>query len=213
MFLAASTRGEQVSLVLDSRSKTITSKYWCVEKLAGTPASTHTPRIPRIKKKNPARLRRSKVRQEAFFKKKQEEAESSGNQMTADSKPNKPAAAQQFLVQLESQQAGNVVDKGAGGIPQVDGSDKPAEEDTNEVEACFTFVSDYGDEDVRDSLRELLEDNLVPSSPTLVSRVRVEKLSADHLCKVTLQIPVTKKDFSWPELPGYPDMLKNVKRL
>ena len=61
MFLAATTRGEQVSLVLESRSKAITSKYWCVEKLAGT---------PRIKKKNQARLRRSNVRQEIFFKKK-----------------------------------------------------------------------------------------------------------------------------------------------
>ena len=133
----------------------------------------------------------------------QEEAESFGNQMTADSQPNKAAAAQQLLVQLESQQAGNVVDKGAGGIPQVDGSDKPAEEDTNEVEACFTFVSDYGNEDVRDSLRELLEDNLVPSSPTLVSRVRIERISADHLCTVKLNIPDTKRDFSWPEMPDF----------
>ena len=108
IFLAASSRGEQVSLVLESRSKAITSKYWCVEKVAGIPASTHTP--TRTKKKNPARLRRSKARQEAFFSKKQEEAKSSGNQMTAYSKPNKAAAAQQLLVQLESQQAGNVVD-------------------------------------------------------------------------------------------------------
>ena len=114
---------------------------------------------------------------------------------------------------LDDQQAGKHVDIEAGGIPQVDGSDKPAEEDTNEVEACFTFVSDYGDEDVRDSLRELHEDSLVPSLPALVSRVRVEKLSADHLCKVTLKIPVTKRDFFWPKLTGYPDFFKNVKRL
>ena len=89
IFLTASTRGEQVSLVLESRNKTITSKYWCVEKMAGTPASTHTP--TRTKKKNPARLRRSKARQEAFFSKKQEEAKSS-QMMTAYSKPNKAAA-------------------------------------------------------------------------------------------------------------------------
>ena len=178
--------------------------------MAGTPASTDTPRIPRIKKKNPARLRRSKVRQEAFFKKKQEEAESSGNQMTADSKPNKAAAAQQLLVQLESQQAGNVVDKGSGGNPQLGGF---AVEETKEAEAHFTFISDYGDEDVLDSFRELFEDKLVPSYPTLVSRVRIERISADHLCTVKLKIPDTKRDFSWPELPGYPDMFKNVKRL
>ena len=117
------------------------------------------------------------------------------------------------MVQLDDQQAENLVDNEAGGIPQVDGSDKPAEENRSEVEACFTFISDYGDEDVRDSLRELLEDNLLPSPPTLVSRVRVEKLSADHLCKVTLKIPGAKTDFFWPELPGYPDFFKNVKRL
>ena len=116
--------------------------------------------------------------------------------MTADSKPNKAAAAQQLLVQLESQQAGNVVDKGAGGIPQLDGFDKPAVEETKEAEAHFTFISDYGDEDVLDSFRELFEDKLVPSYPTLVSRVRIERISADHLCSVKLNIPDTKRDFS-----------------
>ena len=212
IFLAASSRGEHASLVLESRRKTITSKYRCVETLAGTPAPSNTPRNME-KKINPARKRRSRLRQEEYFRKKNEQAEASGNQKSADSLPNHTAGAQQLLVQLDGQQAGNLVEKVAGGIPQVDGSDKPAEEDTNEVEACFTFVSDYGDEDVRDSLRELLEDNLVPSSPTLVSRVRIEQLSADHLCKVTLQIPSTKEDFFWPELPGYPDMFKNVKML
>ena len=212
MFLAATSRGEQVSLVLESRSKTITSKYQCAEKLAGSPASTETPRI--MKKKNPAQLRRSKLRQEAFFRKKHEEAEASGNQKSADSMPNKAAGgAQQLLVQLESQQTGNPVDQGAGGIPQVDGSENPTVEETKESEVYFTFISDYGDEDVRDSLRELLEDNLVPSLTTLVSRVRLERLSADHLCTVKLMIPDTKRDFSWPDLPGYPAFFKDVKRL
>ena len=128
--------------------------------------------------------------------------------------PNQAAAgALQLLVELESQQVENLIDKGAGGIPQLDGSDKPAEEETDEIEACFTFVSDHGDEDVRESLKELFEDKLLPSFPTLVSRVRVERLTADHLCKVKLQIPVTKNNFSWPELPGYPDLFKNVMRL
>ena len=68
-FLAATSRGDQVSLVLESKSKTITSKYRYVGKLSGKPESTYTPRI--MKKKNPAPLRRSKLRQEAFF---QEEA-------------------------------------------------------------------------------------------------------------------------------------------
>ena len=112
---------------------------------------------------NPASQRRSRLRQEEYFRKKKDQAEASGNQKSADSLPNHTAGAQQLLVQLDGQQAGNLVAKVAGGIPQVDGSDKPAEEDTNELEASFTFVSDYGDEDVRDSLREILEENLVPS--------------------------------------------------
>ena len=98
-------------------------------------------------------------------------------------------------------------------IPQLDGIDKSAVEETMEAEARFTFISDYGEEDVLDSFRELFEDNkLVPIHPTLVSRVRIERISADHLCTVKLMIP-DKRDFSWPELPGYPDMFKNVKRL
>ena len=84
IFLAASTRGEHTSLVLESRWNTNTSKYRCVEKLAGTPAPpTDTPRIIK-KKKNPARLRRSRLRQEDFFRKKHQEADISGNQNSAD---------------------------------------------------------------------------------------------------------------------------------
>ena len=40
MFLAASSRGEHTVLVLESRRSTITTKYICVEKLTGVPAST-----------------------------------------------------------------------------------------------------------------------------------------------------------------------------
>ena len=143
IFLAASSRGEHASLVLESRRKTITSKYRCVETLAGTPAPTNTPRNME-KKMNPARQRRFRLRQEEYFRKKNEQAEASGNEKSADSLPNQTAGAQLLVVQLDDQQAGNLVDNEA---PQVDGSDKPAEEDTNEVEACFIFVSDYGDVD------------------------------------------------------------------
>ena len=73
MFLAATSRGDKVSLVPESKSETINNKYQCVGKLAGIPASTGTPRI--MKKKNQAQLRRSKLRQKAFLRKKNEEAE------------------------------------------------------------------------------------------------------------------------------------------
>ena len=56
--------------------------------------------------------------------------------------PNQAAGSQQLLVQLESQQTGQVAD----GIPQLDGNGKTSEEETNVDEVSFTFVSDYADE-------------------------------------------------------------------
>ena len=70
MFLAASSRGEHTVLVLESRKSTITTKYRCVENLAGVPASSSTSTNGPRKKLNPARARRSKLRLEEFIKKK-----------------------------------------------------------------------------------------------------------------------------------------------
>ena len=50
----------------------------------------------------------------------------------------------------------------------------------------LTFVCYYGDEDVRDSLEELMHDNLLPSTNTLLSRVLVKFPSADHLTMLCL---------------------------
>ena len=78
------------------------------------------------------------------------------------------------------------------------------------------MISDYGDEDVRDSLEELMHDNLLPSATTLISRVQTPECrvqSADHLCTVKLKLPVEEMNFSWPDFPSYPDMFKDVKRL
>ena len=47
------------------------SKYWSINPLAGTPAETNVHTHTRTKKKNPARVRRSRLRQEEFFRKKQ----------------------------------------------------------------------------------------------------------------------------------------------
>ena len=57
-FLAASSRGEQAVLVLETRNCTLTTKYRNVETVAGAPASPTTNR----KKVNPARARRSRLR-------------------------------------------------------------------------------------------------------------------------------------------------------
>ena len=90
--------------------------------------------------------------------------------------------------------------------------DNDAVADDEDIEVVFT--SNYAEEDVLDSLKELFDDNLLPTLPKLVSRERVEQRSADHLCKVKLTIPCRKKEhFVWPVLRGYPDFFKNVKML
>ena len=63
--------------------------------------------------------------------------------------------------------------------------------DDTEVEV--EFVSNYAEEDINDSLKEIFDEKLVPSLPTLVSRERVTQRSADHVCKVKLNIQGDKK--------------------
>ena len=65
MFLAASSRGEQAVLVLETKKKMLTTKYRSVESVAGVPATSCTKK----EKVNPARARRSKLRLEQFNKK------------------------------------------------------------------------------------------------------------------------------------------------
>ena len=137
LFLAASSRGEDVSLVLESRMGTMTTKYRCVGKVAGTPAAPSNP--SRQPKMNPARLRRSKLRQEEFIrKKKAQKEESSGDQKLTPFVPNKMDGPQQLVVQLDSQKEL----KSAEGIPQLDGEDIHAvEKETIEVPSTTTLLS------------------------------------------------------------------------
>ena len=86
--------------------------------------------------------------------------------------------------------------------------------DAGDEDIEVQFISNYAEEDIIDSFKELFEDDLLPSLPQLVTRERVEQRSADHHCKVRLRISSRKKAyFSWPELKGYPDFFKNVKVL
>ena len=73
IFLAASSRGEEAALILETRRKVISSKFRSVESTAGVPAAPTNNSLAR-KKKNPARARRSRLRLEAFMKRKVEGA-------------------------------------------------------------------------------------------------------------------------------------------
>ena len=68
IFLAASTRGEQAVLILESRKGTLSTKLRSLEEIvAGAPAPTAKPSVKR--RKNPARARRSQLRLKEFTRK------------------------------------------------------------------------------------------------------------------------------------------------
>ena len=72
IFLAASSRSENAVLVLETREGTVKMKYRTVETVAGPPATTSTTTTSK-RKVNPARARRSRLRLEAFARRKSEE--------------------------------------------------------------------------------------------------------------------------------------------
>ena len=61
----------------------------------------------------------------------------------------------------------------------------------------YAFKSDYGEEDIEDSLIKIQEKT--NASAILVSRVRNGALSAIHDCVVQIG-PVALDSFTWPEL-------------
>jgi ribosomal protein S6 len=70
------------------------------------------------------------------------------------------------------------------------------ENSISEEVLTYSFKSDYAQEDIEDTLIEILPKNM---TPILVSRVRIQPLDADHLCIVALK-RVKKQNFSWPIL-------------
>ena len=71
IFLAASSRGVEASLVLETRMGKITTKYKSVESVAGVPTPISTPTAK--KKMSPARARRSKAGEVHIKKNRREE--------------------------------------------------------------------------------------------------------------------------------------------
>ena len=80
-------------------------------------------------------------------------------------------------------------------------------EDKKQV--VFTFMSDYGEEDILDSFPEIFPG----INAKLCSRVRVERLSADHACTVVLN-PVDAQTFSWPAMdPVNTEVFREIRRI
>ena len=200
MFLDASSKGVQAELLLETRRKTVTSKFWCVESFSGDPVEA----VPRKQKRkeNPSRARRSRLRMEQFqIKKKKERSMVAGGPSTTISSD----TSNEVVKVLDSSKG---VDRTAGPqiasispIPQVDGT-----EDKQEV--VFTFQSDYVEKDILDSFTEIFPG----TAADLTSRVRVSPRSADHFCMVVLN-PVHPRTFSWPAMdPENTKVFREIRR-
>ena len=212
IFLAASSRGDQAVLILETKNRTLTTKYRCVESMTGAPACDSPSISTANKKVNKARARRSKLRLEQFMKRKMVEKE-----IVSEEQVGSPAAQvvgvtsseqNQIIVSLEQAEDRLVETRLSSPIPQVDGGDM---EELYE-EYLYSVNSEYREEDILDSLQEIFPPQKVA---TLVSRDRVLPLSGspDHLCTVTLRKVLGKKK-TWLVLgPKYVDLFKDVKKI
>ena len=109
IFLAASSRGEEAVLILETRRKTISTKFRSFESPVGVPAAPANITLKK-KKKNPARARRSKLRLEKIMEKKKE-----------DKKQAESSNVSKLVIQLDK------MDRSVGAdltspIPQLDGA-------------------------------------------------------------------------------------------
>ena len=122
--------------------------------------------------------------------------------------PNQAIGNQQLSVQVENQLT---TQPAADAIPQLDGMAGPdADEEPSSEEVYFSFTFKYAEDDIQ--LKELIEGNLVLSLANLVSSGLENPKTADHLCILVFMLPAKSK-FSRPEMPGFPDFYKDVKRL
>ena len=125
MFLAANTRGEQAVLILETRNRTLTTKYRCVEPMSGAPACAST--SISNKEVNNARARRSKIRLEKFMERKIAEKDIvSGVQLGSPADQDVGVTSNnqnQLIVSLELAEDRPVETRLNSPIPQVDGGD------------------------------------------------------------------------------------------
>ena len=152
IFLASRSRGEKAMLILETQNKAIKTKYRSMDTAVGSPAaltSTNT-----RKRKNPAQVRRSKLRLEAFkerkiAEKKQLEEASATNQQNLDSQIAGATSNTDNRLILELDK---VEDRTQSSpfclIPQVDGA-------AEQEKAKYSFISMYAEEDIMYTIEEI----------------------------------------------------------
>jgi hypothetical protein len=194
IFLAASSRGERAVLVLETRSKALTTKYRSVDDdVVGVPAPSTTNNI--LRKKSPARARRSQLRLETFMKKKSEERAKKEQQQMLDSQAAGATSSSNTSNKLVLELAMHDIRPVGTGLPspilQVDGE---IEEETSK----YSFESSYHEEDILYTLREIFPPSEVKL--TLESRERIKPLDACHICTVVIKPIATDRKLLWPEM-------------
>jgi hypothetical protein len=187
IFLAASPRGERAVLVLETRSKALTTKYRSLDDaVIGVPVpSTQNT----VKKKSPARARRLQLRLESFMEKKSEEKAKMEQQLMLDSQAAEvpSSTSNKLVLELAKQETRPVGTGLPSPILQVDG-------ETGEETARYLFEISYHEDDIMYTLRDIFPPSEVKLS--LESRVRIKPLDACHLCTVI----ATGRKLSWPKM-------------
>ena len=113
------------------------------------------------------------------------------------------ASTNKLVIELPKEQ-----DMPVDNIPQVDGQEEGVQ---GEDKVTYTFVSDFGEEDILYSLSELFPDtdNL---ETKLVSRIQVRPRSAHHMCTVTVKQVGGR--ISWPKMaPSNEEVFMDLKRI
>ena len=133
----------------------MTTKYRSVEAVAGVPATT-TSKNSTKKKMNPSRARRSRARLEEFTKNKVAEKEAAGDTTTRS--PN------MLILELGKPKDKPVETRLASPILQLDGIEEA--EVIQKTETIFySFKSDFSEEDILDSLRDICQKMAPPAPP------------------------------------------------
>jgi hypothetical protein len=150
IFLAASSRGEMAVLVLETKSKAVTTKYRCMDTVSGLPTPPSST-CPKRRRNNPARAKRSQLRLEKFVKKKIEEKARQEDQQILDSQAAAITSSNSNGLVLELAKKEDKPVTGTGLISpilQVDG-------EIEEEMAKYSFESSYHDDDIMELLEEI----------------------------------------------------------
>ena len=189
MFLAASKRGDNTVLNLESRNKQIITNYRSVEKVTGSTATTSpsTAKQSSSRRKNPSRAKRSRLRLEKFNQKKEDEKlnqQEVGSQTPADSE----ATSKRLILELGKEEEPVGETPLTSPILQVDG---PIDLEL----VKYTFRSEYAEEDIIYTLEEIFPEK----NAKLESMVQCRPKCADCLCTVVIRL-ASGQESVWPAM-------------